>query len=83
MDDKSQIIFDHVYSRKMTKNDSVFVFSADDIKKLVTVWEKYLHWVLSENGMFSGPWSYRSRIEGRNIKKPADWIIQNIEILYF
>ena len=25
---------------KMTKNDSFFAFSADDSKKLVTVWEK-------------------------------------------
>ena len=57
---------------KMTKNDSFFEFSAADSKKLVIVSEKFLRYVLLENGMVSRPWSYRSWIEGRNIKKTVD-----------
>ena len=45
---------------KMTKNDSFFEFSAADSKKLVIVSEKFLRYVLLENGTVSRPWSYRS-----------------------
>ena len=54
----------------------MFVFSAHDCKKLVTVWEKDLRSLerfllfLSENSMVNSICSYRSSdIEDRNIKK--------------
>ena len=52
------------------------LFSADDSKTSVTVWENILsspersYWVLSENGIVDRLWSYHSwDIEGKNIKK--------------
>ena len=41
----------------------IFVFSANDSKKLATVWAKYItssessYWVLSENGVVNVLWS--------------------------
>ena len=73
---------------KMPKNGSFFLFSANESKKLVTVWAKYLsapersYWFLSENGMVNRLWSYRSWvIEGRNIKKTAE-SAKNTKIMY-
>ena len=48
---------------RMSKNCSFYVFSADDSKKLITAWERYLiapkrsYWILSENVMFNSFWS--------------------------
>ena len=75
-----------VMANKMSKN---FVFSANDRKKLVTVWVKYVsvsercYWVLSENGIVNRLWSYHScPIECRNIAKTAE-STKNTRILYF
>ena len=70
----------HVYSQSYgqwnIKPGSVFVFSANDSKKLVTVWAKYLsvpkrsYRVILENGMVNRLWSFRTwDIEGRYITK--------------
>ena len=55
---------------------AIFLFSADDRKELVTVWEKALNTTerfflfLLENSMVNSLCSYHSRdIEDRNIKK--------------
>ena len=60
----------------MVKNGSLFVFYADDSKKLGTVYAKYWiaheisYYALSENGIFKRFWIYRLwDIENRNIKK--------------
>ena len=51
---------------KMSKNGSLFAFFAYDSKNYSLVWVKYLtppkilYWVLSENGIVNGFWSYRS-----------------------
>ena len=48
------------YGHQNIRNDSFFVFSADDSKKSVTIWEKHLaapersFLFLSENGMVLG-----------------------------
>ena len=49
--------YSYSYDHLNVKNDSFFVFSARDSKKLVTAWAKYFsaterfYWVLSENDM--------------------------------
>ena len=67
------------YSHQNVKNGLFFVFSADNSKKSVKVWAKYLsaskksYWVLSENGMVNRLWSYRSYdIKGRDINKTTE-----------
>ena len=70
------------------KNDSLLVFSANDSKKIVTVWGKYLiaserfSWFLSKYSMFNRLWSYGSwDIEDRNIKRLLRQL-ENTQILY-
>ena len=64
---------------KNVKNGPFFMFSADDSKKSVTLWAKYLsvpersYCVLSENDMVNRLWGYRSwDNEGRIIERTAE-----------
>ena len=57
----------------------IFVFSADESKKSVTLWGKCLrapersYGVLTEYGMVNRLWSYHScDIEDKNVKKPVE-----------
>ena len=59
-------------------NDSFFVFSADDSKKVVSLWAKYLNtsvrsfWTLSEYDVLNGLWIYCSwDVDSRKIRKTA------------
>ena len=72
----------------------IFIFSADDSKKIVTVCANYLratersYWVFSEQGMINRVWSYRSWvILGRNTQKlvsqqkiPKSSIFKNLHL---
>ena len=54
------------WGHENVKNGSLFAFFAYDSKNYSLVWVKYLtppkilYWVLSENGIVNGFWSYRS-----------------------
>ena len=81
------IMFTHrVMVIKMSKNGSLFVFSADDSKKLVSVWAKYLNIFFQKMVWLIGfAFTVREILRVVNIKKVVVKTVVNIKkkILYF